>query len=581
MTGEVDQVMLYITTPESVPVTFTVSIPGKDYFYRGIVDPGGVREFTFNGVDYALRNTTDRSKGIIIKAEQEKQVFVYGVQDVRFIMDSFLVLPPHDLGATSYTYIAAMIHTLDTISHGGEEVDTHSLVGIVSVENDTMLTITPTQNVTIGTETVEAGNSIDVTLARAETLLIAFVGDLTGTKVTSNRPISFFCGDQCPYIPSGVPYCDQIVEQLPPVEAWGRQFATAPLKTRSFDVFRIVASANSTTVIVSCIHRSGSQRSVCAFALNEGGYTDVQVSGTDFCWMEADKRILLLQFSVGTRADSMPGDPFMALVPAVSHYTNTFTLPIVNSSLNDFTHYLNIIIPAEHYQLNQIFLDGQSLQSLALEFVAIVHNGETMAYATQVTVTATTHTLMHGNRTGVIGVVSYGFAGSASYGHVGGMQLAWISEFYAVMVVSGQSNFIFVFIIPVCTKYQAIALCIFLSLYIPYLSLSSEFNSEPRTPPTVLTVLEITSSSLTVSWRPPQGQLEEENTIHYLVNVTDTKGKSVVNEVNSTVLSIRVPELLPDHVYQVAVAAVSGERVGPSTTLFARTSLRAATGVYV
>ena len=103
--------------------------------------------------------------------------------------------------------------------------------------------------------------------------------------------------------------------------------------------------------------------------------------------------------------------------------------------------------------------------------------------------------------------------------------------------------------------------------------------SEPLTPPTALTVLDITSSSLTVSWRPPLEQFEEENTIHYLVNVTDTKGKSVVNEVNSSVLSIRVPELLPDHIYQVAVAAVSGERVGLSATLFVKTN--PATGVYI
>ena len=112
-----------------------------------------------------------------------------------------------------------------------------------------------------------------------------------------------------------------------------------------------------------------------------------------------------------------------------------------------------------------------------------------------------------------------------------------------------------------------------------YISLyTSEYNSEPLTPPTALTILEITSSSFTVSWKTPLGQFEEENTIHYLVNVTDIKGKSVVNEVNSTVLSIRVPELLPDHVYQVAVAAVSGERVGPSITLFVKTS---PAGVYI
>ena len=463
------ELKLYVTTPESVPVTFTISAPGTGYFHRATVDPGEVKEFTFRDDSYTLQSPTDRSKGIIIKAENEKQVFVYGAQDMDRATDSLLVLTPHDIGAISYTYIAAMIHTLDSAtfridsdnsdnsnsdSDSDSDVDSdsdadpvesrediRSLVGIVSTAIDTLLTITPTCHVTIGTESVAAGDSINVTLARAETLLIACVGDLTGTKVTSNRPISFFSGDQCPYIPSGVPYCDQIVEQLPPVEAWGRQFATAPLKTRSFDVFRNVASANSTTVIVRCTHRSGSQGYVDTFVLNEGGYTDVQVSSTNFCWIEADKRILLLQFSVGTRADFVPGDPFMALVPAVSHYTNTFTLPIVDSSLNDFTHYLNIIIPAEHYQPDQIFLDSQSLQSLALEFVAIVHNGETMAYATQVEVTATTHTLVHGNTGGIIGVTAYGFAYRASYGHVGGIRIPQFSEFvHACVIYRGSTN---------------------------------------------------------------------------------------------------------------------------------------------
>ena len=429
MTDEDDEVKLYITTPETVPVTFTVSIPGMGYFNRATVDPGDVREFTFNGADYALRNTTDRSKGIIITTENEKQVFVYGAQDIRLTTDSFLVLPPHDLGATSYTYIAAMIHTLDNAILFGEPVDIHALVGIVSGEDDTFLTITPTHNVTIGTQTVEAGESVLVTLARAETLLIAFVGDLTGTKVTSNRPISFFSGDQCPYIPTNLFDCDQIVEQLPPVEAWGRQFATAPLKTRmSFDVFRFVASENTTTVNITCVLSNGTQGYVDTFRLGEGGFVDVQVRSTHFCWIEADKSILTLQFAVGQEADDVLSDPFMALVPAVSHYINFLTLPVVNSAFNNFTHYLNIIIPAEHYQPDQIFLDDQSLQSLALEFVAIVYNGETMAYATQLEVSATTHTLIHGNTGGIIGVTAYGFASLASYGHVGGMQLPQISE---------------------------------------------------------------------------------------------------------------------------------------------------------
>ena len=431
--SEHEEARLFITTPERVPVNFTISAPGTGYFHRATVDPGGVKEFTFSGQDYALRNTTDRSKGIIITAENERQIFVYAAQDGKHSTDSLLALPSHGLGVASYTYLAAMIHTLDGGTFNGMFEDIHSFVGIVSTENDTLLTITPTRDVTIGTESVQAGNSIVITLHRAETLLIAFIGDLTGTKVTANRPISFFCGDQCPLIPSGVGACDQIVEQLPPVEAWGRQFATAPLKTRmSFDIFRFVASENSTTVNISCTLSSGNQGYVDEFILNEGSFADVEVSSESFCWIEADNRILLLQFAVGTSVDKVLSDPFMALIPAVSHYTNSFMLPIVNSSLKDFTHYLNIIIPAEHYQPDQIFLDGQSLQSQALVFRAIVHNGETMAYAAQVTVSATTHTLIHGNSRALLGVVSYGFARFASYGHIGGMQLPQLSEFTSV-----------------------------------------------------------------------------------------------------------------------------------------------------
>ena len=424
-----EEAKLLITTPEHVPVTFTVSAPGNGYFQTATVEPGGVKEFTFSREEFTLRNTTDRSKGIIITADRGRQITVYAVQDIAYAPDSFLVLPPLDLEICTYTYIAAMIHTLDGVNIDIGYRDIHALIGIVSPEDDTLLTVTPTQNVTIGTVSATAGESVNFTLHKAESLLIAFVGDLTGTKVTSKKPISFFSGDQCTNVPSGVHACDQIVEQLPPVEAWGRQFATAPLKTRqSFDVFRIVAAENSTMVNISCMLNNGIKGYTGTFSLNEGGFVDVEISSSNYCWMEADKSILLLQFAVGTTADNVLSDPFMALVPAVSHYTNLYTLPIIDSSLNNFTHYLNIIIPTEHYQPDQIFLDGQSLQSLAVEFVAITHNGQTMAYGCQVEVNATTNTLVHGNSKGLIGAMSYGFAYFASYGHVGGMRLPQLSE---------------------------------------------------------------------------------------------------------------------------------------------------------
>ena len=174
---------MFITTPEHVPVTFTVSAPGNGYFQTATVEPGGVKEFTFSREEFTLRNTTDRSKGIIISADRGRQISVYAVQGITYAPDSFLVLPPHDLEICTYTYIAAMIHTLDGAIFDTGYRGFHALVGIVSAEDDTLLTITPTQNVTIGTELATAGESVVVTLHKAETLLIAFIGDLTGTKV--------------------------------------------------------------------------------------------------------------------------------------------------------------------------------------------------------------------------------------------------------------------------------------------------------------------------------------------------------------------------------------------------------------
>ena len=100
---------------------------------------------------------------------------------------------------------------------------------------------------------------------------------------------------------------------------------------------------------------------------------------------------------------------------------------------------------------------------------------------------------------------------------------------------------------------------------------------ESLTPPSQLTVLDISPTSFTVSWRPPLGDLGNGSIIYYLINVIDTEGESVVllqHMVNDTTLQLRVPQLLPDHVHQVSVAAAA-EDIGPARTVWIKTSLLA------
>ena len=129
-------------------------------------------------------------------------------------------------------------------------------------------------------------------------------------------------------------------------------------------------------------------------------------------------------------------------------------------------------------------------------------------------------------------------------------------------------------------RWTAIILCKTLSITFVFLS---TLCVECLAPPTQLTVLELSPTSFTVSWRPPLGEVENGSTLYYIVNVTDTEEESVVllqHTVNSTILQLRVAELLPNHVHQVSVAAVSGEDTGPAVTVWIRTSAVTAAGKY-
>ena len=90
-----------------------------------------------------------------------------------------------------------------------------------------------------------------------------------------------------------------------------------------------------------------------------------------------------------------------------------------------------------------------------------------------------------------------------------------------------------------------------------------------------MTILEISPTSFTVSWRPPLGE-EKGETLYYLVNVTDTEGERVVfleHKVNDITIPLQVEELLPGRVYQASVAVASRDGVGSSATVFIRTSM--------
>ena len=412
---------LYVTTPERQPVSFTVSAPGTGYSANGTVEYGDVATYTFSISEYELKNTSDRGKAIIVRAVSDGELTVYGGNLRGSASDSFLSLPKQpDQGQCTYKYIVASYYSASV-----NPLNLSSSVAIIAQYSNTLLSVTPTVDVMIDTTLTPAGATTNITLQEAETFLIASTIDLTGLTVVSNKPLAVISGHECTAVPLNVGACDPLVEQIPPVSSWGRQFATAPLKFRqAYDVFRVLASEDSTSVVVNCTSGDPETESTNTYQLGEGSFAEFNVSSDQYCFIQGSANILVLQYSAGILADHVTdqGDPSMIIVPAITQYGNQYSLPTIRVLLSQL-YYMNIFIPTPFYQLDQIFLNNQPLNSYSLNFTAIEQDGVPQVYAAQVDLTEGVHTLYHTNPAATLGVVMYGFGHYESYGHPGGLRL--------------------------------------------------------------------------------------------------------------------------------------------------------------
>src|SRR5262249_27144534 len=144
--------------------------------------------------------------------------------------------------------------------------------------------------------------------------------DLTGTRVSADKPIAVFGAHQAPTIPAEAVCCaDHIVEQLPPTSAWGKRFATIPPATRTkADCFRIIAANDNSEVYLN-----GSLTAT----LNHGQWIERIVQNP--AEIIATGPIMVAQLSTSVFYDyptTGDADPFMMIIPPYSQFLNHYTI---------------------------------------------------------------------------------------------------------------------------------------------------------------------------------------------------------------------------------------------------------------
>lgn len=288
---------------------------------------------------------------------------------------------------------------------------------IVATEDNTQVTIVSP----IKTTDAEAGEVFEVTLNKLETYAVYAAthnahnhADLTGVSISANKPVAVSSGTQCAAIPATFAACDFIAEMLPPITAWGKEFISYPLATRTKgDLIRVLASEDNTQVIIN-----GS----FVTALAAGTYYDVITKDPSI--ISTSKPSLVAQYSLGSGYDLVrSSDPFMMLVVPTAQFLSSYTFATPDASVMDSsfdTHFINVIIKTS--ALNSLRLNGAMIDSSLMKPVG---NGEFSAG--QISLTEGSHSI---SASLSFGLYVYGFKRVESYGYPGGMAIKTINSIH-------------------------------------------------------------------------------------------------------------------------------------------------------
>lgn len=317
--------VLQIFIASDYNATVTIDLPNGSRFIRNVL-ANTVHTETLD--PQLMMRVSERPMRQSVFVTSDVPVVVYAINTIAASTDTYIALPMKHLG-TEYRAVtrANDFYPRDSSSSPTQRLfDTTQRQAefmVMAVEDNTMVQYTPSSATEGG---VPAGQTSSVLLQRGECFMVKSAkagkgkGDLTGSLVTTNRPVAFLSG----HARSSVPLSfgsrfskDHLVEMLPPTSLWGSEHATIPFGSgiRSGDYIRIVASQDNTTVTFTSAMGTGTQ--VIANAGDWVEYRDVKFPTR---WV-SDKPTMVAQFMVSQfYAGTNYADPAMVIVPPVQYF---------------------------------------------------------------------------------------------------------------------------------------------------------------------------------------------------------------------------------------------------------------------
>ena len=411
---------------------------------RPFVNPG---QITYVNIPLEFVVTKDNMedsqfKGIRVKAPGNRKIVVFGQHEEEASNNVYLALPIVSQPAgTSYQYIVASIRG----DSGTNSQAKDSVALIVGTENDTKIILNPSVPITHPYAPAQINRTFfpgtpvrfrTITIQTFQTFYLQVRGgDISGTHIIADKPISVFSGHECANVPVNSQPCDILIEQIQPIDTWGTEVVTIPLKTRGGDILKVFASQDSTTVNITYTDiNSGMVTSNPSFRLNANQFRELVVE--DLSLIQSNNPIGVFQFSRSFKADKViMSDPFMLSVPPCDQYRDSYIVapapfdPSIEGSIVGrvaYVNYTNIAVPAEYFNASLITVNNKTIN--ASEFRPIRRADNSIwGYGAQLLLDEGAQVIRHQDPNAALLVTMYGFSNQMSWGCTGGMGLTPIA----------------------------------------------------------------------------------------------------------------------------------------------------------
>ncbi len=401
---------LFITAHRNARVQ--IEIDGINY-YKDINVRGGTVVNVDVDTAAQVRGSGDVER-LAVHITADNPIAVYGLNRRFQTTDTYLALPVSVLGKEY------MVMAYEKLSE-----DLVSQVAVIATEDDTQVTMVPTVRTADG---FPANQPYTLRLSKGDVYQFRSMydrktlSDLTGTYIKANKKIAVFSGHSCAYVPSGVRACNHLVEQMPPLHSWGRQFYIGTLARRTSSTFRVLASQPGTVIF---------ENFKKVRTLDAGQFYEKR-NQTANTQITASKPVLVAQYAQGYQNGDSIGDPMMILVSPSQQFLPRYRFATpVNGA---WRHYINVIVPRN--AVRTMLLDGQPVDSR--RFRHFVKSGFMMA---QLEVPYGTHTLECAEP---FGMYSYGFGFGSdawdAYGNMGGQGFGEVVELPDSLAPTGEGQ---------------------------------------------------------------------------------------------------------------------------------------------